>query len=142
MRGMRILRENYIVHSFRELPKEKDISFGYVTVLVSENPIETRNVLYTTEYGWNTVKNSAQLAIHKNAMASTYVGWLERNGREIIPNHEDWLHRIDDLIEEINLKRREAPRDCKTPEEGDYWASLDELVDALEIARDCAKETA
>lgn len=138
---MRILRNNHIVHSFREQPKEKDILFGYVTVLVSENPIETREVLYTTKYGWNTVENSAHMAITAEQMATVYVGWLERNGREIIPNHENWLQRIDDLIEEIKLRQKEEPEEVETDEEGNYWASLDELVDSLEIARDCAKET-
>ena len=139
---MRILRHNHIVHSFCEMPKEKDISFGYVTVLVSDNPIEERNVLYSVEHGWNTTAESVALGLTPEEMASVYVGWIEYDGREIIPNHENWLQRIDELIEEINLKRREAPRDCNTPEEGDYWASLDELVDALEIARDCAEVTA
>lgn len=139
---MRILRHNHIIHSFREMPKEKDISFGYVTVLVSDNPIEERNVLYSVEHGWNTTPNTPALGLSPEEMASIYVGWIERDGREIIPNHEDWLQRIDDLIEEIELKRREDPQKYETESEGNYWASLDELLDVLEQARDFAREVA
>lgn len=141
MCSMRILRKDYIIHPFTQMPREGDIDNGYVTVITDRKTLNEMKVLYTTTYGWNTCGENLDFRITKEGMADCYFGWISEPDKKVADT-ECWLDRIEEMIEEVELKRREDPQKYETESEGNYWASLDELLDVLEQARDFAREVA
>lgn len=127
---MRILRHDYTLHSFNELPKERNIFFGYVTVVTDADGGEL-NVLYSTKYGWGTVEYSPEGRISQEEMAKKYVGWLSFNKSKIIPDSSNWLTVLNDLREEVEMKRHEDPEQYKSESEQGYWNNIDELYSKL-----------
>lgn len=141
---MRILRTYQFIHSFDEAPRENDIHDGYVTV-VTDSKGNTKDMLYSLEGGWNTVgkvSDSNEYLIAKETMKAAYVGWVSVDFKRIIERPANWLDTIEDLIEEVEMERRNDPQKYDTEDEQAWWNDIDELYSALLTAKDHAQGVA
>lgn len=140
---MRILRKDYILHPFTEMPKDEDITDGYVEV-VKNSTGEHHRFLYTVEYGWNTTSHGTdEYALTPEDMEGLAIGWISNADYYITTVEDSWMVNIAEMVEEIRMKLREEPDRFHTDEESEYWERIDELyklmLTALDYAEDIAK---